>query len=121
MPPDYVGEFEQLVLMTILRLGEQAYGATVRDEIADRVGRDVSLSALYTTLERRSRSGERCRVRRPRGGRVLDDLFIGVTPGDGLTLATVVLVLGGAALVACLSPARRASKLDPVQALRREQ
>ena len=52
MPPDYIGEFEQLVLMTILRLGEQAYGATVRDEIADRVGRDVSLSAVYTTLER---------------------------------------------------------------------
>jgi PadR family transcriptional regulator, regulatory protein PadR len=52
VPPDYVGEFEQLVLMTILRLGERAYGTTVRDEIADRVGRDVSLSAVYTTLER---------------------------------------------------------------------
>jgi PadR family transcriptional regulator PadR len=53
MPPaDYVGEFEQLVLMTILRLGEHAYGTTVRDEIADRTGRDVSLSAVYTTLER---------------------------------------------------------------------
>ena len=65
MPPDYIGEFEQLVLMTILRLGDQAYGATVRDEIADRTGRDVSLSAVYTTLERlehkkmlRSRIGE---------------------------------------------------------------
>lgn len=65
MPPDYIGEFEQLVLMSILRLGAQAYGATVRDEIADRVGRDVSLSAIYTTLERledkkllRSRMGE---------------------------------------------------------------
>jgi DNA-binding PadR family transcriptional regulator len=52
MPPDYIGEFEQLVLMTILRLGDRAYGATVRDEIADRTGRDVSLSAVYTTLER---------------------------------------------------------------------
>ena len=65
MPPDYIGEFEQLVLMTILRLGDSAYGATVRDEIADRTGRDVSLSAVYTTLERlehkkllRSRIGE---------------------------------------------------------------
>lgn len=65
MPPDYIGEFEQLVLMTILRLGEQAYGATIRDEIADRVGRDVSLSAIYTTLDRledkrmlRSRMGD---------------------------------------------------------------
>jgi PadR family transcriptional regulator len=52
MPPDYIGEFEQLVLMTILRLGDHAYGATVRDKIADRTGRDVSLSAVYTTLER---------------------------------------------------------------------
>ncbi len=52
MPPDYVGEFEQLVLMTILRLGDRAYGATIRDDIADRTGRDVSLSAVYTTLER---------------------------------------------------------------------
>ncbi len=65
MSPDYVGEFEQLVLMTILRLGDGAYGATVRDEIADRTGRDVSQSAVYTTLERlegkkllRSRVGE---------------------------------------------------------------
>ena len=65
MPPDYIGEFEQLVLMTILRLGDGAYGATVRDEISDRVGRDVSLSAVYTTLERleeksllKSRMGE---------------------------------------------------------------
>ena len=33
MAPDYIGEFEQLVLMTILRLGDGAYGATVRDEM----------------------------------------------------------------------------------------
>ena len=52
MPPSYIGEFEQLVLMTILRLGDHAYGATIRDDIADRTGRDVSLSAVYTTLER---------------------------------------------------------------------
>ena len=57
MPPDYVGEFEQLVLMTILRLGDQAYGASVRDEIADRTGRDVSLSAVYTTLDRLETKG----------------------------------------------------------------
>ena len=54
-------------------------------------------------------------------GRALEDLLIGVAPDDGLTLAAVVVVLGGAALVACLSPARRASRLDPVQALRQEQ
>jgi PadR family transcriptional regulator, regulatory protein PadR len=52
VPPDYIGEFEQVVLMTVLRLGEDAYGTTVRQEIADRIGRDVSMSAVYTTLER---------------------------------------------------------------------
>ena len=51
MPRDYIGEFEQLVLMTILRLGDEAYGATVRDEIADRTGRDVRERGV-TTLER---------------------------------------------------------------------
>ena len=65
MSSESLGEFEQLVLMTLLRLGEDAYGATVRAEITDRTGRDVSLSAVYTTLDRleqklyiRSRIGE---------------------------------------------------------------
>ena len=53
-------------------------------------------------------------------GRALEDLLIGVSPRDGLTLVTVILVLGAAALVACLSPARRAARLDPVRALRQE-
>ncbi len=52
MPPGYIGEFEQVVLMTVLRLGEGAYGATIRNEIAERTGRDLSLSAVHTTLER---------------------------------------------------------------------
>src|SRR5262245_47926805 len=52
MPPGYIGEFEQVVLMTVLRLGEGAYGATIRNEIAERTGRDVSVSAVHTTLER---------------------------------------------------------------------
>lgn len=54
-------------------------------------------------------------------GRAMEDLLIGVAPDDGLTLAVVVIVLGSAALAACVSPARRASRLDPVQALRQEQ
>jgi DNA-binding PadR family transcriptional regulator len=73
MAPDYIGEFEQLVLMTVLRLGDNAYGATVRDEIADRVGRDVSQSAVHTTLERlEGKALVRSRVGEPtpqRGGR----------------------------------------------------
>jgi DNA-binding PadR family transcriptional regulator len=48
----HLGEFEQLVLMALMRLGKDAYGMSVRQEIAVRTGRDVSISAVYTTLER---------------------------------------------------------------------
>ena len=51
-------------------------------------------------------------------GRALGDLLIGVEPDDTLTLVLVVAVLGTAALAACLAPARRAARLDPVKALR---
>jgi DNA-binding PadR family transcriptional regulator len=68
-----LGEFEQLVLMTLLRLGDGAYGASVAAEITARTGRDVALGAIYTTLDRletkhlvRSRIGEPSAVR---GGR----------------------------------------------------
>ena len=53
------------MLLALLRLGEQAYGVTVRREIAHRAGRDVSVGAVYATLDRleakrlvRSRVGE---------------------------------------------------------------
>jgi PadR family transcriptional regulator, regulatory protein PadR len=47
-----LGDFEQLVLMGVLRLGEGAYGAAIRQEIHSRSGRDVSINAVYTTLDR---------------------------------------------------------------------
>jgi PadR family transcriptional regulator PadR len=60
-----LGEFEQIVLLAILRLGDEAYGVTVREEILRCTGREVSPGALYTTLGRmedkgiiQSRSGE---------------------------------------------------------------
>ena len=61
----YLGEFEQLVLLAVLRLGDAAYGVTVRQEIETRTGRDVSIGAIYATLSRlevkglvKSRAGE---------------------------------------------------------------
>jgi DNA-binding PadR family transcriptional regulator len=48
----YLGEFEQTVLLAVLRLGDHAYGVTVRREIQERTGRDVSLGAIYATLDR---------------------------------------------------------------------
>ena len=47
-----LGEFEQLILLAILRLGEGAYGVTIRAELAERGGRKVATGALYTALER---------------------------------------------------------------------
>jgi PadR family transcriptional regulator, regulatory protein PadR len=53
-----LGEFEQIVLLAVLRLGDdEAYGMQVRREIAERTGRDVSIGAVYATLERLESKG----------------------------------------------------------------
>jgi DNA-binding PadR family transcriptional regulator len=55
--PSVLGDFEQLVLMGVLRLGDDAYGAAIRQEIHSRSGRDVSINAVYTTLDRLETKG----------------------------------------------------------------
>src|SRR5687768_17989591 len=52
-----LGDFEQLVLFGVLRLGDEAYGAHIRQEIHARSGRDVSINAVYTTLDRLETKG----------------------------------------------------------------
>ena len=47
-----LGEFEQLVLLAVMQVGDGAYGVPVRREIERRTGRDVSRGAAYTTLDR---------------------------------------------------------------------
>src|ERR1700686_1057137 len=47
-----LGEFEYLLLTAAVRLGEDAYGAAIRQEIEDVTGRRCSIGALYTTLDR---------------------------------------------------------------------
>ena len=47
-----LGEFEQLVLLAVLQLGDEAYAVPVRDLIVGRTGRSVARGALYTALER---------------------------------------------------------------------
>jgi PadR family transcriptional regulator len=56
-PAPLLGDFEQLVLLGVLRLGNEAYGASIRQEIAARSNRDVSINAVYTTLDRLERKG----------------------------------------------------------------
>ena len=55
--PHILGEFEQIVMLALVRLGSDAYGATVCAEIERRSGRDVSVSAVHTTLERLEQKG----------------------------------------------------------------
>jgi DNA-binding PadR family transcriptional regulator len=57
MTSEFLGEFEQMVLLAILRLDEGAYGLAVRDELEAVVGRTPSSGALYTTLDRLERKG----------------------------------------------------------------
>jgi len=53
----HLGEFEQLVLLALLRLKEDAYGVTVRQEIEARTRRRVAIGAVYACLERLERKG----------------------------------------------------------------
>ncbi|MEP6691952.1 MAG: helix-turn-helix transcriptional regulator [Gemmatimonadaceae bacterium] len=52
-----LGEFEQLVLLALVRLGDDAYGVTVRRELEKRAARSVSLATVYTTLARLEAKG----------------------------------------------------------------
>jgi DNA-binding PadR family transcriptional regulator len=54
---EYLGEFEQTVLLALARLGDEAYGVTVRLEIEERTGRNVSIGAIYPTLDRLEAKG----------------------------------------------------------------
>lgn len=68
-----LGHFEELVLLALLLLRDNAYGVTIRRELVKRTGREVSIGAVYTTLERLARKGYvSSRVGEPtpeRGGR----------------------------------------------------
>jgi len=54
---DYLGEFEHIVILALLRLEDRAYGVTVRQEIELRTRREVSIGAVYATLERLETKG----------------------------------------------------------------
>ena len=54
---DYLGEFEHIIVLALLRLEDQAYGVTVRQEIELRTHREVSIGAVYATLDRLESKG----------------------------------------------------------------
>jgi len=52
-----LGEFEYLLITAAAGLGDQAYGAAIREQIATAAGRKCSIGALYTTIERLEENG----------------------------------------------------------------
>lgn len=54
---DFLGEFEQIVMLAVARLKDDAYGMRIRTEIAERTGRNPSLGAVYATLDRLTDKG----------------------------------------------------------------
>ena len=67
----YIGEFEELVLLTIASLGDEAYGVSIKEDIETRANRTISIGALHSTITRleekgliKSRLGEPTQERR---------------------------------------------------------
>lgn len=54
---EYLGEFEHIVLVSVLRLGDGAHGALIRREIETVTGRSPAIGAVHATLERLERKG----------------------------------------------------------------
>jgi len=89
MSQDYLGEFEQIVLLTIMRLDTDAYGLAVRDELESVAGRSPSSGSLYTTLDRMEKKGlvesSAGEITQERGGR--PRRYVRVTPEGQALLA----------------------------------
>ena len=107
-----LGEFEILTLAALVRLGPEAYGVTVRQEIEGRAGRPVTVGALYATLDRleekglvASRVGE---ATAERGGRAKRHFEI--TALGRARLERSASMLGG--MLGGLFPRRRAGGRD---------
>jgi PadR family transcriptional regulator PadR len=68
-----LGEMEHLVLLVIVRLGDEAYGMRISEELTERLGRDVAIGSVYAALDRLEKRGYvRSRIGEPtpqRGGR----------------------------------------------------
>lgn len=81
----FLGEFEQMLLLAVLRLEDEAYGIRLMEELDERAGRSVSRGSVYVTLDRMEAKGwitsEMSESRPERGGR--PRRIVSVTP-EGL-------------------------------------
>lgn len=57
MSQNRLREFEELVLLSVLIASPEAYGASLQGVLAEEAGREVSLGAIYTALDRLDRKG----------------------------------------------------------------
>jgi DNA-binding PadR family transcriptional regulator len=57
MKDDRLGRFEHHLLLAVQRLGDEAYGMTIRRELAEHTGREIAVGAIYTALARLERRG----------------------------------------------------------------
>jgi PadR family transcriptional regulator len=87
-----IGELEQVVLLAIMRVGDEAYGVPIRQVIERDAGRRLTLGAVYTTLSRLEDKGlARSRTGDPspqRGGR--RKRYYAVTPAGQRALAASI-------------------------------
>ena len=91
MKGTYIGEFEELVLLAIGALADEAYGVAIKDFIAEKTGRKSSIGALHSALSRledkgfvKTRIGEATKIR---GGR--RKKFYNITIGGQTALTKV--------------------------------
>jgi len=54
---NYLGQFEEIILLAILNLGERAYGAKIRQKAEEALEKSVAIGAVYTTLDRMEQKG----------------------------------------------------------------
>ena len=57
MAKEYLGNLELMVLLSLMRVGDNAYGVPISQEIEMRTGRDVALGSVYAALDRLERKG----------------------------------------------------------------
>lgn len=53
----YLGEFELMILLAVIRLGDEAYGVPISRELLETTGRDVALGSVYAALDRLEQKG----------------------------------------------------------------
>jgi DNA-binding PadR family transcriptional regulator len=97
----YLGEFEQLILFSVVKLGDEAYGGAIRETIEARTGRVVSSGAINTTLGRLAeRKLVTSRLGEPTAGRAgRPRKYYAVTPAGARALrdsySTIQAIAGG--------------------------